>query len=293
MRRAALLAGVVALLLGAPVAAQSDDPKTATEYVVKPGETLGGIANRTEVPRLLIIEANGLKAPYLIRAGQKLVIPRRRTHTVKDGETGFAIAMEYGVPWSAIAAANALDPKDPVKIGQKLAIPTLAKAAASEAPAASPSPTPSTAPSAAPEPAATPAAAAKLPPDTKAPRFVWPHGGKIRREFAPRGKSGWHDGIDLTAGKGDAVRAAAAGKVIFAGPGPKEYGLTVIVYHTGRWTTTYSFLDKITVKDGETVKQGERIGLAGQTGLATSPQVHFEIRRNRAALDPVDYLPAR
>ena len=285
MRRAALLVGVVALLLGAPVLAQTDDPKTATEYVVKPGETLGGIANRVEVPRLLIIEANGLKAPYLVRAGQKLVIPRRRTHTVKDGETGFGIALDYGVPWSAIAAANGLDPKEPVKAGQKLAIPTIAKGAATPAPA------PNAA--AAPEPTASPAPAAKLPPDTKAPRFVWPHGGKVRREFAPRGKSGWHDGIDLTASKGDAVRAAAAGKVIFAGQGPKEYGLTVIVYHTGRWTTTYSFLDKITVKDGETVKQGERIGLAGETGLATSPQVHFEIRRNRAALDPVDYLPAR
>lgn len=285
MRRAALLVGVVALLLGAPGSAQADDPKTATEYVVKPGETLGGIANRVAVPRLLIIEANGLKAPYLVRAGQKLVIPRRRTHTVKDGETGFGIALDYGVPWSAIAAANSLDPKQPVKTGQKLAIPTISKGATT------PAPTPSASPE--PEPTASPAPAAKLPPDTKAPRFVWPHSGKVRREFAPRGKSGWHDGIDLTADKGDAVRAAAAGKVIFAGQGPKEYGLTVIVYHTGRWTTTYSFLDKITVKDGETVKQGERIGLAGETGLATSPQVHFEVRRNRAALDPVDYLPAR
>ena len=291
MRRAALLAGVVALWLGAPVAAQSsaegraDDLKTVTEYVVKPGETLGGIANRVEVPRLLIIEANGLKAPYLVRAGQKLVIPRRRTHTVKDGETGFGIALDYGVPWSTIAAANSLDPKAPVKAGQKLAIPTLAKGV--------PAPAPTASTAAAPEPAASAAPAAKLPPDTKAPRFVWPHAGKVRRDFAPRGKSGWHDGIDLTAHKGDAVRAAAAGKVIFAGQGPKEYGLTVIVHHTGRWTTTYSFLDKVTVKDGETVKQGERIGLAGDTGLATSPQVHFEVRRNRAALDPVDYLPAR
>lgn len=293
MRRAALLAGVVALLLGAPAAAQADDPKTATEYVVKPGETLGGIANRTEVPRILIIEANGLKSPYLVRAGQKLVIPRRRTHTVKAGETGFAIAMDYGVPWSAIAAANGLDPKAAVKAEQKLAIPTIAKgvATAPAAAALAPAPVASAAPEAA--PAASPAPAAKLPADTKPPRFAWPHPGKVRRDFSPRGKSGWHDGIDLTAKRGDAVRAAAAGKVIFAGQGPKEYGLTVIIHHTGRWTTTYSFLDKVTVKDGEAVKQGERIGLAGDTGLATSPQVHFEVRRNRAPLDPVDYLPAR
>jgi murein DD-endopeptidase MepM/ murein hydrolase activator NlpD len=82
-----------------------------------------------------------------------------------------------------------------------------------------------------------------------------------------------------------------AGKVIFAGQGPKEYGLTVIVYHSGRWTTTYGFLDKITVKEGEKVKAGERVGKLGTTGLARDPALHFEIRRNRVALDPVKYLP--
>ncbi len=95
MRRA----GIALALLGlaaAPLVAETD-PETATENVVKPGETLGGIANRAAVPRVLIIEANGLKEPYTLRAGQKLVIPRRRTHTVKDGETSLGIALDYGV----------------------------------------------------------------------------------------------------------------------------------------------------------------------------------------------------
>lgn len=282
MRR---LAGLGLALLAAPLLAQSDDPKTATEHVVKPGETLGGIANRAEVPRVLIIEANGLKAPYTLRAGQKLVIPRRRSHTVKDGETGLSIALDYGVPWSAVAAASGVDPKAPLKPGQKLVIPTMAKAAATPA-AATPSPTPS--------PSATPSAAT-LPPDTaKSPSFTWPYKGKVTRDFAPRGgKKSWHDGIDIAGDKGEAVRAAAAGRVIFAGQGPKEYGLTVIVYHSGRWTTTYGFLDAITVKEGEKVKAGERVGKLGTTGLTKEPAVHFEVRRNRVALDPVKYLPER
>ncbi|MEY4238884.1 MAG: hypothetical protein RL339_1485, partial [Pseudomonadota bacterium] len=104
------LALALALLAASPLLAD-DDPRSATEYVVKAGETLGGIANRVEVPRVLIIEANGLKAPYAVRAGQKLVIPRRRTHTVGEDETGLGIALDYGVAWSAIAAANGLDPK--------------------------------------------------------------------------------------------------------------------------------------------------------------------------------------
>ncbi|MFM5884071.1 MAG: peptidoglycan DD-metalloendopeptidase family protein, partial [Novosphingobium sp.] len=231
----------------------------------------------------LIIEANGLKAPYALKIGQKLVIPRRRGHTVKDGETGFGIALDHGVPWSAIATASGIDPKDAVKPGQKLTIPTAAKTAP---PAPAPTPSASASPAPTPSPSASPAALT----DTPAPAFRWPLEGKVRRPFIASPKD-THEGIDVLADKGTAVRAAAAGKVIFAGDGPKEYGKTVILFHGGRWTTTYSYLDQITVKDGEDVGAGERIGFNGQTGLADQPQLHFEIRKNRVALDPAKYLP--
>jgi murein DD-endopeptidase MepM/ murein hydrolase activator NlpD len=273
----------LALIAAAPLLAQeakAPDPKTEAAHVVKSGETLGGIAARAEVPRVLIIEANGLKSPYALRAGQKLVIPRRRSHTVKEGETGFSIALEYGVPWSAIAAANSLKVGDPVKAGQKLAIPTISSKAVVAAPAATPAPSPS------------PSASAAAMADTPAPKFAWPLSGKLRRPFILAGaKDGPHEGIDLLSAEGTAVRASAAGKVIFAGQGPEEYGLTVIVFHGGRWTTTYSFLSKVTVKEGDEVKAGERVGLVGETGMATEPQLHFEVRKNRVALDPVKFLP--
>ncbi|WP_296674761.1 M23 family metallopeptidase [Novosphingobium sp.] len=274
-----LVAGILLM------AAADPDPTTETSHTVTSGETLGGIANRAEVPRVLIIEANGLKAPYALRTGQKLVIPRRRIHTVKDGETGFGIAMDYGVPWSAIATASGIDPKGPVKTGQKLTVPTMAKAIAVAGPTepASDAPPP-TASSAASEPAVLK--------NGPAPAFRWPIEGKVRRGFIAKvGDKAWHDGIDILADKGIAIRAAAAGKVIFAGDGPKEYGKTVILFHSGRWTTTYSYLDQITVKDGEDVRAGERIGLNGQTGLASQPQLHFEVRNDRVPLDPAKYLP--
>ena len=292
MRRA----GIALALLGlaaAPLLAETD-PKTATEYVVKPGETLGGIANRAAVPRVLIIEANGLKEPYTLRAGQKLVIPRRRTHTVKDGETSLGIALDYGVTWSTIAAANGLDSKQPLKAGQKLVIPTLAKAATVAAAAAPVSAPPKPVSAATPKMAPDPGPAPGAPETTSQPpaKFAWPVKGDIARAFTARGgEKAFHDGIDIKADQGTAARAAAAGTVIFAGQGPKEYGLTVIIHHGGRWTTTYSFLDKITVRDGDKVKATERVGLIGQTGLASEPQLHFEVRRNRVALDPVKYLP--
>lgn len=270
-----VLGPALAVAAAAPLSAQTarNDPKTETAHVVQPGETLGGIANRAEVPRILIIEANGLKAPYALRAGQTLIIPRRRTHTVKAGESGFDVAMLYGVPWSAIAAANGIKPDSALKAGSTLSIPTATARTAAAQPSISTDPPPGL-------------------PDTAAPAFVWPVRGKVRRGFIAAATAGsGHDGIDVLAPQGTAVRAAAAGKVIFAGPGPDEYGLTVIVWHAGRWTTTYSYLDKITVKIGERVKAGERIGLVGETGLAEEPQLHFEVRRNKMPQDPARYLP--
>ncbi len=279
MKRAGALALLLAALTATPSYSQApkSDPKTESTHVVQPGETLGGIAQRAEVPRVLIIEANGLKEPYTLKAGQKLVIPRRRSHTVKDGETGFDVAMAYGVPWADIAAANGLKADAKIKPGQKLAIPTTT--AVKAPPQSTPSPSISTEDS-------------KDLPDTAAPKFAWPVKGKVRRVFqaAKDGKTG-HDGIDILADEGTAARAAAAGKVIFAGQGPEEYGLTVIVWHSGRWTTTYSFLSKITVKEGDPVKAGERVGMVGESGLAEEPQLHFEVRRNKLAQDPARYLP--
>lgn len=283
MKRLAAFGLTLAAMCAAPLWAEdkAPDPKTETVHTVKPGETLGGIANRAEVPRVLIIEANGLKEPYALKAGQKLVIPRRRSHTVKDGETGFSIALDYGVPWPAIAAASGMKVDDPVKVGQKLTIPTI-------------SAKPVVAASAAPSPSPSPSVGAAALADSPAPKFAWPVSGKIRRPFLPTGvKDGPHEGIDILSPEGAAARASAAGKVIFAGQGPEEYGLTVILFHGGRWTTTYSFLSKVTVKEGDDVKAGERVGLVGETGLATEPQLHFEVRRNKVPLDPVKMLPRK
>lgn len=221
------------------------------------------------VPRVLIIEANGIKPPYAVRTGQKLIIPRRRSHTVKTGETGFDIALDYGVSWKEIAQANGLDPKQPVKPGQKLAIPTIARV-----PEPLPAPSPPTKPGAA--------------------KYVWPVAGEVLRKFKPRGEgTSYHDGIDIAGERADPVRTAAAGTVIFAGDGPSEYGRTVIVHHGGRWVTVYSFLDAITVKKGDKLKAGARLGTIGTSGIARTPQLHFELRQARVAVDPLGSLPQR
>lgn len=303
MMRPGLLA-LAAVLLGAALpqtalaADDGPDLTQVTEYTVKPGETLGGIAQRVQVPRILIIEANGLKAPYAVRKGQVLIIPRRRSRTVKPGETGFSIAYDEGIAWNEIALANGMNAKDPVRVGQKLVIPTLSKPGiVAPPPAKATTPvdgTPSKAVAAKSGPAKPALAGSEPNASIEAPvRFAWPAPGKVRRGFVARGKPAAHDGIDITGAEGSAVRAAAAGNVVFAGREPKRYGNLVIVDHGRGWFSAYAKLSKVTVKKGELVSAGERVGLIGNTGSTPQTELHFEIRSKTIPQDPARLLPRR
>ncbi len=242
-------------------------PDQETEHVVGPGETLGGIAARAKIPRVLIAEANGIKPPYAVHEGQRLLLPRTRHHKVKAGETGFDIAIGYGVPFSSIAVANGLKSDAVLRPGQNLLIPTVLSAK----PAVDSEDKP-----------AKPAAA---------PDFIWPLAGKVLRAYAPRSAHNYHDGIDIAAPAGSAVRAAAAGKVIFAGEEPQSFGRLVVIDHGGGWQSAYGFLGKLTVKLGDAVKARERVGLVGHSGKAPRDELHFELRKANQPTDPAEQLP--
>jgi murein DD-endopeptidase MepM/ murein hydrolase activator NlpD len=228
-------------------------------HVVAPGETLRGIANRAEVPLVVIAEANGLAQPYAIRSGQRLAIPRQRSHLVKSGETGFGIAYQYGVPFTAIALANGLDDVGTVKTGQRLIIPALL-------------------------PERTPAARGDQ------PYFAPPHDGQVLLGWRRRPDGGGHEGIDFAVAPGDMVRAAAGGTVLVADEDDKRFGRLVVIDHGNGWQSRYGHLSRITVAKGETVTAGERIGLGGQAGEAERPELHFEIRHGGEPVDPAPLL---
>lgn len=262
----------------APTSSKAPDPRTVTSWTVRQGETLGGIAARVAVPRVLIIEANALKAPYTVRTGQVLVIPRRRSHVVKAGETGFSIAYDFGVPWAQIALANGIEPQAKVKPGQKLVIPTLAKPGAASAVVEQA------------EAQGRSEAARAL--AREAPvSFAWPVAGSVGRGLVARSLPRPHDGIDIPAPAGTAVRAAAPGTVAFAAREPRTYGNLVIIDHGKGWFSAYGKLGRMTVKRGAKIKAGERLGLVGNTGSTPQTELHFEIRRKAVPLDPLLLLP--
>ncbi len=100
-----------------------------------------------------------------------------------------------------------------------------------------------------------------------------------------------HEGIDLSAATGVPILAARAGLVLYAGDGVKGYGNMVVVEHDGGLLTVYAHASVLLVKAGEQVTLGHEIARVGQSGRATAPHLHFEVRRAQVPQDPLRFLP--
>jgi murein DD-endopeptidase MepM/ murein hydrolase activator NlpD len=98
-----------------------------------------------------------------------------------------------------------------------------------------------------------------------------------------------HEGIDIAVGEGTPVRAAAAGTVIYAGR-MSGYGNLVVIDHGNGLSTAYAHNSSLAVSVGQSVAAGEVVSYSGNTGNSTGPHVHFEVRVNGSAVDPLGYL---
>jgi murein DD-endopeptidase MepM/ murein hydrolase activator NlpD len=118
--------------------------------------------------------------------------------------------------------------------------------------------------------------------------FIWPVNGPVTSGFGMR----WgrmHEGIDIGAGYGTPIHAAAAGRVVYAG-WMSGYGNLVAIDHGGGISTAYGHQSSIGVSVGEIVAQGQTVGYVGCTGHCFGPHLHFEVRVNGAPVDPLGYL---
>ena len=121
--------------------------------------------------------------------------------------------------------------------------------------------------------------------------FEWPVLGHLSSPYGVDRGNHDHDGLDLRADEGTPIHAAEAGRVVYAGDNLGDYGKVIIIKHTGRWATVYAHNRKNSVDAGEFVEKGDVIGEVGETGNASTPHLHFEVRRNNAPRDPQSCLP--
>ncbi len=117
--------------------------------------------------------------------------------------------------------------------------------------------------------------------------FVWPADGYVSQGMTPKHPTG----IDIAAPFGSEVRAVRDGVVFFVGGDPCcSYGNYIVIGHDSRWSSVYGHLAKFLVAMGDPVKQGQVIALSGQTGHASGPHLHFELRSFGWPVNPLDEL---
>ena len=123
--------------------------------------------------------------------------------------------------------------------------------------------------------------------DDDAVSWMWPAEGKVVGTFDDGRK-----GLDIAGKSGQAVMAAGAGKVMYAGSGIRGYGNLVIVKHTSNLLSAYAHNKAILVKEGQNVNKGQKIAEMGDSD-SDSVKLHFEIRQQGKPVDPSKFLPSR
>lgn len=204
-------------------------------------------------------------------------------HVVKPGETLYSIAWRYRLDYHELARWNGLSNPDLLLVGQRLqlrpgaavAVPTASR----PVPTARPQPQPSTAPRSQPLPP---------PPQAPPPRWLWPAQGPLLSRFGD--KQGLGNGIGIGGAAGQDIRAAAAGRVVYAGSGLQAYGQLVIINHNDSFLSAYGYNERLMVKQGDDVEAGQIIAKMG-LGPERRAQLHFEIRQNGNPVDPLLHLP--
>ena len=246
-----------------PMEEKKEKKPTIFVHKVHSGETLWDIAQAYGITVDTILSANDLQNPNMIRVGQELHILSVPgvLHRVVVGENLWEIAERYKVSVDEITKANEIRDPGRIQPSDRLYIP---------------------------------GATRLMPRDVLVVNgqlqkaFDWPVRGRISSPFGPRwGKM--HNGLDIAVVTGTPVKAAADGKVTFAGMNG-GYGILVVLDHGSGVETRYAHNSRLNVKSGQKVDRGQVIAFSGNTGVSTGPHVHFEIRYRNNPVNPQTYL---
>lgn len=234
-------------------------------YVVREGDTLSQIAEMYSVSANTILWANDIKKASLIKPGMTLVIlPITGVrHVVKEGDTLQSIAKKYGGDVEEIISYNQLASASDISINDTVVVPGGAVAA----PAAKKSTAQSSS-----------GGTVAVSTGSGSSGFSHPLPGAMRTQ----GIHGYN-GVDLAAGAGAGILAAANGEVIVAKASGWNggYGNYVVIKHSNGTQTLYAHLSSVSVGVGQYVTAGQTIGVIGNTGRSTGTHLHFEVRGAR------------
>jgi len=217
------------------------------------GLVLGGM--------LIVAGCSSSKSPQI--AGRT-----QGTYTIRRGDTLHHIAQRYGVSVSSLMSANGITSARDLRVGQVLTIPGYTSYGALN----------------------TYNYGADYSSEHPTRIFAWPvDHGEISSGFGIRNGT-MHDGVDIAAPIGTAVHAAESGNVIYAGR-LRGYGNVIIVRHDDHYVTVYGHNSANLVREGDSVSRGQMIGNIGDSGRTTGANLHFEVRRDNTARNPLAYLP--
>ena len=190
-------------------------------------------------------------------------------YRVQRGDTLYRISRRFNQPVSRLMAWNNLKNPSQLEVGQRLRVGSSTRnTSVSNTPNRTVTRTPAERTSAAPS------------------SLQWPVRGEIITQF--NGSSS--KGIDIAGSAGTPVKAAAPGRVSYVGEGIRGYGKLILINHTGGMLTAYAHNSQISVREGQQVSAGQTIATMGSSGT-DRVKLHFEVRVNNRAVNPMDYLP--
>lgn len=344
--------------------------KTQEDYkvlITDNKETLYSLAQKYQISVREIIDANNLKAPYRLKKGDSLKIPKQQFHQVKVGDTLFSISRKYNMKVEEIIALNNLEKPYKIKPKSRLQIANFNKnnfvsneldskknlstnrnvIASQDLSAPSQennlnSREPEKEPEVASQNSLNHSSSSvqsklgvSVDPNyqakntlsennesqqkitktdenqqqitknnenkvitsdeenkivSKKNNFLWPVRGSIVSRFGPKKGGLYNDGINIKAKEGSTVGSAEDGIVAYAGSELKGYGNLVIIKHSQGWITAYAHLKEFSVSRGQKILKSQKIGIVGNSGSVSFPQLYFGLRKGREAVDPLNYL---
>jgi len=241
-------------------------------------------------------------APIGDRSDKPIRIPA--VHTVGQSDTLYSVAFLYGKTVEELAAWNGIRKPYTIYRGQKIRLtkpapkprPVARKVAPSKPKVSTPTRSkPAVTSKVQPSRPKVATSRSKTPvPGPEASKgplsWTWPTNGRLIRRFDAR--SSGKKGINIAGKAGNPVRAAAAGKVVYAGSGLSGYGRLIIIKHNKDFLSAYAHNRKLIAREGQWVKKGELIAHMGSSATDRT-QLHFEIRKKGRPVDPLRYLPKR